>query len=99
MVSPVIVAFYVRGGGDSVEATDGEDHLIDDLDGEVTALVVHVGDGRPQARGGLEHLPRRHPRYAVETTYYVNLKNEQPARKTIKFAGLETGLIIFKQCD
>lgn len=99
MVGPFVVALDVRRGGDPVEATDGEDHLVYDFDGKVAALVVHVGHWRPQSRGWLEHLARRHARHAVETTYYVNLKHEQPARKTIKFAGFETDLILLKFSD
>lgn len=56
-------------GGDAVEAADGEDHVVDDLDGEVAAGGVHVGDGGPLVGGGRVLLHAAHTGHAVETAW------------------------------
>lgn len=63
--------------GDSVEASDSEDHVIDDLDGEVAARVVHVGHGSPRVGRRVVHLAAAHPRDAVETANHVNLNKKE----------------------
>lgn len=63
-------------GRDAVEAPDGEDHVIYDLDSEVAARVVHVGHGRPCVGPGVVHLAAAHAGYAVEAADNVNLKEQ-----------------------
>lgn len=61
-------------GGDSVEAPDREDHVVNDLDGEVAARVVHVGHRRPRVGGRVIHLAATHSGYAVKTADHVDLE-------------------------
>lgn len=72
-VSPLVIAFDMIDGGDSVEPSDSEDHVIDDLDGEVAPRVVHVWHRRPGVGVGIEYLPAAHPRYPVESSNHVDL--------------------------
>ena len=66
LVRFVVEALDVVDGGDAVEAADDEDHVVDDLDGEVASGIVHVRDLRPSVRGRAVLLPAAHPGDAVE---------------------------------
>jgi len=57
----LIVAFHLVRRGDTVEATDSEDHVVDYLDGEVAARIIHIGNVAPTVRRGLVFLPAAHP--------------------------------------
>ena len=46
--------------GDAVESTDGENHVVDHLDREVAARVVHVGNRAPNIRRGIVFLAAAH---------------------------------------
>lgn len=59
-ISSFIVAFDVVNGGDAVEATNSEDHVVDNFDGKVTARIVHVGDWRPRVSSWIVHFTAAH---------------------------------------
>lgn len=66
-----IVAFHLIRRSHAVETADGEDHIVDDFDGEVAARIVHVGDVTPAVCGRLIFLSAAHPRYPVKTSFNV----------------------------
>lgn len=73
LISLLVITFDVVDGSDAVEAADGENHVVDDLDGEVGARVVHVRHRRPRIAQRVVHLAAAHSRDSIEPAYYVNL--------------------------
>jgi len=57
----LIVAFHLVRRGDTVEAPDSEDHVVDYLDGEVAARIIHIGNVAPTVRRWLVFLSAAHP--------------------------------------
>ena len=47
--------------GNAVESTDGENHVVDHLDREVAARVVHIGDRVPNVRRRIVLFTAAHP--------------------------------------
>ena len=73
LIGPLIVALHVVYGGDSVEASDREDHVVNDLNGEVAARVVHVRYRSPGVGCRVVHLTAAHSGNAVESADHVDL--------------------------
>lgn len=73
LISPLVITFDVVDGSDTVEAADGENHVVDDFDGEVRARVIHVRYRRPCVAQWVVHLTAAHSRDSIEPAYYVNL--------------------------
>lgn len=63
-------------GGDAIEPSYCEDHVINDFYSEVAARVVHVRHWRPRVRSRVVHLAATHSRDTVETSDYVDLGEE-----------------------
>jgi len=69
LVGPFIITLDMVYGRNSVEASDGENHIIYDLNGEIGSRVVHVRDRGPHVGGRVEFLAAAHPGNAVEAAW------------------------------
>lgn len=74
-VSGLVEALHVVNGCDPVEASDGKQHVVDDLDGEVATWIVHVRNGCPRVADWVVFLASTHSRNPVEATYKYNYYN------------------------
>lgn len=72
--------------GDTIEAANGENHIIDNLNGEVAPWIVHVGHWRPRVRVGVVHLTTAHSRYTIETTNHIDLYRKNTAKLPSKIS-------------
>lgn len=60
-------------GGNAVETTDREDHIVNDFYGKVAPRVVHVRYWRPRVGHWVVDFAAAHSRDAIETTDDVDL--------------------------
>lgn len=72
LVQLLVVALDVVSGADAVEASDHDDHVVDDLDGEIAAGGQHVRRRRPRFGGGVEAFDGAQPYGAVEAAQNVD---------------------------
>lgn len=99
LISPLVIALDVVYGGNSVEPSNGEDHVVDDFDGEVATRVVHVGDWTPSVRCRVIHLTAAHSRDTVETANHVDLCRKKHIKVAFAFTTTEYRTICIYLCQ